>query len=317
MDSRNLGVSNRCHRAVDFMLAPTGLRSGGLVEAIRKLANTNVRRSASLVPSDFPEQLHRVLLYARRMRVVIVACVLLATQSASAGPKKLAVPWIEAGPEDDEDVEHLAATLTTALRAQVHADQRYELPTDERTLADVKRHAKCEVVKTACLVVIAKELGGDTMIFGRLERNVLDGVEGYDISLELLTVSNRSRRQWNARAPLTSITTSLAQIAPTAYAALAGAPRLPPPARLAVPACTSKSHQAIADAYATRGHFAAALLEYEAAYQCDRDAMIAARIFLTACNVKDATKALHYYALVPPNMRYLRQRCVAYGIQVP
>ena len=253
---------------------------------------------------------------------MMVVCLLLAAQSAAAAPK-LAVPWIEAGPEDDEDAEFLAARLTHALRAQVHADERYDLPTDDRTLAQVKRHTKCDAVKTACLVVTAKELGGDVMIFGRFERNVLDGVEGYAVSLELITVAGRTRKAWNARAPLDSIPAWIASNAPKAYAELAGKPRLPSSAyavsRARPPAggCDSDQHELDGDGHAAHGRHAAALRAYELAVHCRFDRRVAALAFVAACNAKNETKALQYYAWLPEGMDRLRDRCIAMGVQIP
>ena len=71
----------------------------------------------------------------------------------------------------------------------------------------------------------------------------------------------------------------------------------------------------LADLRQMNGDHAGALLGYEAVMRCDpRDANIAAKAFLAACNSKNEAKAKALFPKLSASHRMLQQRCIAHGM---
>ncbi len=134
------------------------------------------------------------------IRILLGLALLLSiTGSAAAERKaKIAVLGIEVVGTVDIETTRLALNLTESLRQ--HARSTVSLviaPNSDKELIDEKLASSCETEAMACMVTIAKKLGANLMLFGRLEKRD----RGYQVSLKLLDVERRTMTPWNDDLP--------------------------------------------------------------------------------------------------------------------
>jgi hypothetical protein len=140
----------------------------------------------------------------RERLLFIVALILCGAAVAHAQPKKekIAVLGLEVVSQNaagiDAESTRVATDLSVGLRVRPKSGQGLYAwtPNSERELIDEKLMNDCQNEDKGCMSAIAKNLGADWLLYGRIERKSQGNKSGYQISLRLLRTMTQSQATW-------------------------------------------------------------------------------------------------------------------------
>ena len=135
---------------------------------------------------------------------LIVVAVTASVGTASADKVKTAVLGLEvAGAVDTDSTSH-ARMISGMFRDKTKASSGNALaPNSERDLLDEKVANSCDTEALGCMTTIAKNLGAEVLIFGKISKRPKDNQKGYQLSMKALDVAGQSVKEWSDWVPLT------------------------------------------------------------------------------------------------------------------
>jgi hypothetical protein len=144
----------------------------------------------------------------RALSSVCLVVMLVVGGSAHAGKKeKIAILGLEVFSGSagvDADSTRVAQELTVGLRTRPKADKGpYQFASQsEKELIDEKLMNDCQAEDPKCMTVIAKNLGTDYLMYGKIEKKSLGSQVGYQISLKLLRAQTQTVTNWTDFIPM-------------------------------------------------------------------------------------------------------------------
>lgn len=247
------------------------------------------------------------------MRIWIVASMLVLLTAEAGAKPKIAILGLEvtSGTKVDSTDQRFVRDFTNQLRFHARIGKGpYDLaPNSDVELAVAKVDGNCESEAAACMAAIAKSIGADVLLYGRIDPRSINGKPGYEIALHLLTVASKGTNTWGgflSRADASS--TATRDVARAAYDKLA------PTVKKA--GCDFDALMTKGADHSSAGNHALALVQFERAHKCDpSDESAVTKAFYSACQARNTAKAKMFYPKL--KNKYLGQVCLRHGIQLP
>ena len=131
--------------------------------------------------------------------LTVVTLILGGTVATAYAKPKIAILGLEAvvganGKIDPADSQ-FAKTLTNELRLRAQSSKLYDPTNDKRELADEKLMSGCSNEHPSCMAPIGAQMGAEAMLFGNIENAKEKGVDGWKVSLTLISVSKKQQLQ--------------------------------------------------------------------------------------------------------------------------
>ena len=136
---------------------------------------------------------------------VVLSFVLIAAMVgvAAADKPKLAVLGLEvAGSIDTQTTSH-GRLLTDMFRDKVTSGTRFQAASGglKADLLDEKVAATCDSDSPDCMTKIGTKLKADILIFGKIEKRVKDGKEGYLLAMKSFDLGKKAMKEWGEWVP--------------------------------------------------------------------------------------------------------------------